>query len=286
MLTTVTLLLFLALMVWGGKLPQKGIDGKRHLHNDSMSLEATKGLRGIAAIGVILHHISQESAFQLANGSNRPGELSIFVNAGYLFVAIFFFCSGFGLIKSLNSKPDYFNGFIKKRLVKTLVIPFYVNVLLFAIFHLVCKTEFAPERWICNFLGLTLMNEYAWFPIVLSLLYLAFYIIFKNIKNRRLAFFLMFLVIFLQGVFFCFNGHFAWWAGPNNWWLNDNFEMAWWMEDKVIWFFGEWWVNASIAFLIGMIFAQHEEAIRNWFKKLYALKLILTIILFLFFISH
>lgn len=274
MLTGITLILFISLIIWGGKLPQKGEDGKRHLHKDSMSLEATKGLRGIAAIGVILHHISQESAFQQANGWGKPGELFYFVNAGYLFVAVFFFCSGFGLIKSLNSKPDYFKGFLKKRVVKTLVIPFYVSVIIYAVFRIACGNKLAPANWICNFLGITMMNEYAWFPIVMTILYLAFYLIFKNIKNRKLAFFLMFLVIFAQGVFFCFNGHFVWWIGPKNWWLNNSVTHKWWMEQKIFCFSGEWWVNSEIAFFIGMIFAQHEDAIREWFKKLYALKLI------------
>lgn len=280
MLTIITLVLFFALILWGCKFPEK-----KQLHQNSMSLEVTKGLRGIAAIGVILHHISQESAFQQANGWGKPGELFVFVNAGYYFVAIFFFCSGFGLIKSLNTKQDYLKGFIKKRIVKTIVIPFYINVILYAIWHLIAKDEFAPGRWICNFLGLTLMNEYAWYPIVLVILYFAFYFIFKNIKNRRVAFTLMALVIVIQGIFFCFNGHFAWWAGPKNWWLSDSFEAKWWMEDKVIWFFGEWWVNSSIAFLIGMIFAQNEEKIRSWFAKLYPAKLILCIVLFAAFYS-
>lgn len=284
MLTTVTMILFIGLMIWGGKLPQKNENGKRVLHGDSMSLEVTKGLRGIAAVGVILHHISQEAAFQQANGWGKPGELFMFVNAGYLFVSIFFFCSGFGLIKSLNTKENYFDGFIKKRIVKTLLIPFYVNVILYAVFHLVCGDKLAPGRWICNFLGLTLMNDYAWFPIVLTILYLAFYFIFRYVKNRNFAFVLMFLVIILQGIFFCFNGHFAWWAGPKNWWLGAGMEnVKWWMEDKVIWFFGEWWVNSSIAFLIGMIFAQKENEIRGWFTKLFALKLIGCIILFIVF---
>jgi len=283
MLTIVTMILFLALIIWGGKLPEKSLEGKRQVHQNSMSLEATKGLRGIAAIGVILHHISQESAFQQVNGWGKPGELFMFVNAGYYFVAIFFFCSGFGLIKSLNTKPEYLNGFCKKRILKTIVIPFYVNVILYAVYHLIARTEFAPQRWICNFLGLSLMNEYAWYPVVLTLLYLAFYLIFKNVKNRKLAFTLIGIVIVLQGIFFCFNGHFAWWAGPKNWWLSDTVQRKWWMEDRVIWFFGEWWVNSSIAFLIGMIFAQNEEKIRNWFSKWYALKLILTIVLLLIF---
>ena len=75
------------LLLWGGKF--SGF-GKEKFHEDSTSLEVTKSLRGFAAIGVILHHISQETAFQNANGWNAPGEISIFVNYGYKFVAIFF----------------------------------------------------------------------------------------------------------------------------------------------------------------------------------------------------
>ena len=110
-LTYTVYLLILLLLLWGGKFA--GFK-KEDFHEDSASLDSFISLRGFAAIGVILHHISQENAFQWAGGGyGKPGELSIFVNAGFLFVSIFFFCSGYGLIKSLETKPDYFNGFIK-----------------------------------------------------------------------------------------------------------------------------------------------------------------------------
>ena len=267
------------LLIWGGKFA--GFKNTQ-FHENSSSLEVMKSLRGFAAIGVILHHISQESAFQYINmtrGMYKPGELSIFVNAGYLFVSIFFFCSGYGLIKSFDSKPDYFNGFLKKRVVKTLVIPYYVNVVLFAIYHLICQNKMPVAHWITNFVGLTLMNDYAWYPIVAALLYVAFYLIFKNIKNQKVGFLLMAVIIFLMGVFFCFNGHFAWWAGPKNWWLSGMERAAWWKQEKIIWFYGEWWVNSAPAMIAGMIFARKEEKIREWFKKLYWLKLLGAIVL-------
>ena len=268
------------LLLWGGKF--SGF-GKEKFHEDSTSLEVTKSLRGFAAIGVILHHISQETAFQNANGWNAPGEISIFVNYGYKFVAIFFFCSGFGLIKSLYTKPDYLNGFLKKRVLKAIVIPFYVNVILYFPFVLLSGEKLPVAHWITNFLGLTLMNEYAWYPIVLTLLYLSFYVLFKHIKNRKVCFALMFVIIFLMGVFFSITGHRAWWAGPKNWWLNPSYHPKWWMEERIIWFFGEWWVNSCIAFLVGMIFAHNEEKIVAWFKKAYWAKLLLVIVVYLTF---
>ena len=252
---------------------------KNEFNDDFLSLDVTKSLRGLAAIGVILHHISQESAFQ------KVKELSPFVNAGFYFVAIFFFCSGFGLIKSLKTKENYLDGFLKKRVLKTIVIPFYVCVLLYGIYKLIMGVKMPVAHWITNLLGLTLMNDYAWYPIVLSILYVAFYFIFKYIKNRKLCFALMFLVIFAQGVFFAFNGHFAWWAGEKNWWLKPNAwaNAQWWMQQRIIWFYGEWWVNSSIAFFIGMIYANFEEKIVAWFKKCYWIKLVALLALWLIF---
>ena len=277
----VTYALVVLLLLWGGKFAR----GKGVFHEDSASLEVTKCLRGFAALGVILHHISQEQAFQMLGKSYGKGALGIFVNAGFFFVAIFFFCSGFGLIKSLETKENYLDGFLKKRVLKAILIPFYVNAILFGLFRFASGEKLMPAQWLTGILGLTMLNEYAWYPVVLTFLYLAFYFIFKYIKNRKICFALMLVVILLQGVFFCFNGHFAWWADKPNWWLVPGaFQKAkWWMQQKVFWLSGEWWVNSSPAFFIGMVFAAKEEKIRNWFKKLYWLKLVCCIVLFVAF---
>ena len=70
--------LLILLMIWGGRF-----SGFREFHEDHFALENTKSLRGLAALGVIVHHISQREFYQDA------GELHSFVNAGFLFVAVF-----------------------------------------------------------------------------------------------------------------------------------------------------------------------------------------------------
>jgi hypothetical protein len=50
-----------------------------------------------------------------------------------------------------------------------------------------------------------------------------------------------------------------------------------------MWFFGEWWVNSSIAFFIGMIYANFEEKIVAWFKKCYWIKLLALLVLWMIF---
>ena len=254
---------FISLFIWGGN---NKFGRKNEINEDFTSLETMKSLRGFAAIGVILHHISQEEVFQ------SKGVLTPFVNAGAYFVAIFFFCSGYGLLKSLDSKPDYLKGFIRNRIVKAIVVPFYINVILYGILMLITGASFKPAHVVCNLLGITMMNEYAWFPIVLALLYLVFYLCFRFIKNRPVCFTIILLFIFGLGVLFCYNGHFVWWKGKNNWWLFGNTGIKWWQKEKVFWFSGEWWVNSAPAFFTGLLFAQFEKKITAFFRKLYCIK--------------
>ncbi len=277
-LTYTVYALIVALFIWGGKFA--GFK-KEQFHEDSSSLDSMKSLRGFAAIGVILHHISQENGFQQAGGYGKAGELSIFVNAGFLFVAIFFFCSGYGLIKSLETKPDYLNGFMKKRVLKALVIPYYVSILIYGILRAASGERFAPVQWITNIIGVSMMNPYAWYPIIAAILYTVFYLFFKHIKNRKVCYILMAAVILLLGMIFCINGHFAWWAGPKNWWLSPSSPLykKWWAQQQVWWISGEWWINSCPALLIGMLFARYEENIRAWFKKFYWGKLVLVLVI-------
>ena len=274
-LDQVVLYFFIVLIFWGGT---NKFGRRQEFNDDYASLEIMKSLRGLAAIGVILHHISQEDIFQSRH------VLSMFVNAGAHFVAIFFFCSGFGLIKSLDTKKDYLKGFIKNRIVKVIVLPFYVNVLVYALLISLSGTKFPKERWIFNFLGLTMMNTYAWFPIVLALLYLVFYLCFRFIKKRPVCLAIIFVFIIALGLVFCFNGHFAWWSGKNNWWLmTDPNKAKWWQGQMTLWFSGEWWVNSAPAFFTGLLFANYEKQIAGFFKKAYAVKfhilLVITMIL-------
>ena len=273
--------LFIILFIWGGT---NKFGKKDEFNEDFLSLDAMKSLRGFAALGVIIHHISQEPFFQ------QEGILSPFVNAGAYFVAIFFFCSGYGLLKSYDTKENYLKGFIKNRIVKSIVVPFYINVIIYGILTALVKIPLEPTQWVTNFLGVTMMNVYAWFPIVLALLYLVFFIVFKIFKDRKhrpIAFAIIFLFIIAMGVGTMFNGHFAWWAGPDNWWMDDKFwepSAQWWMDEKIFWFHGEWWVNSAPAFLTGLIFANYEKQIVAFFKKKYIIKYhVLLIITMLFY---
>ena len=260
----------LFLFIWGISIAPKG-----KFHTDYITRDVTLSMRGLAAIGVILHHISQEELFQ------TKGELGLFLNAGYLYVAIFFFCSGYGLLKKFDDDPGYLNGFLKKRL-PVVIVPYYVSILFYGIFNIIIGNHLEPLQWVTNLLGVTMMNEYAWYPVVLVILYVAFYLIFRREGSRVQKLVYMLIVIFAMGMFFCVEGHFLWWAGSTpNWWMNPYSADSdkWYLQQKVFWLSGEWWVNSQIAFLFGMVYETFEDKITAFFRKRYLLKIAVLIVI-------
>lgn len=260
-LSYIVVAILLFLMFWGGKF-----SGFKEFHEDHFGLANTRSLRGIAALGVIIHHISQRDFFQDA------GELHSFVNAGFLFVSVFMFLSGFGLAKSLKKKPDYLKGFLRKRL-PVLLVPFYVSIVFCSIARTLIGERFTWGRWICNLAGLMPANDYAWYPVVLTVLYLVFYLAFRKGGSRNKGLMIVLAAVPGLGLLFAVNGHSAWWVGRSG--------RPWWAEDRLFWFSGEWWVNANIAFFLGLLFAFKEEKINAFFRKLYFVKLPVLLALYI-----
>lgn len=264
--------IFIFLALWGGKFA----GFKNSFNEDFSSIKVSQSLRGLCALGILFHHISLQDAFKIS------GELKIFSVSGIFFVSVFFFYSGYGLIKSIDTKPGYLETFIKCRILKSLVIPFYINIALYAIFFLAIGCNFPASKWICGLLGITLLNEYAWFPIVIVILYLLFYVLFYNLNRREDAFYFIFISICFMALIFCIFGHFPFNQKNLGWnyFVYDIPESNWWERAMQFWFHGEWWINTPIIFLFGMIFANNEKSIVKWFKSFYWLKLFFNIVLF------
>ncbi len=71
------------------------------------SLPQTKALLGFSALGVALHHLAQKSCAPWHPQWYIVHGLDVFVDMGFLFVAVFLFCSGLGLYKRWKTKPNY-----------------------------------------------------------------------------------------------------------------------------------------------------------------------------------
>lgn len=92
------------------------------------SLQATFPLRGVLALGITFHHISQRIDWFVPD---CPWWISQFSFVGAPIVAVFFFLSGYGLMVSLKRKGKmYLEGFIKKKIFK-IALPLILCSLVF-----------------------------------------------------------------------------------------------------------------------------------------------------------
>ena len=239
---SVYLALVLFLLVMGCKKAENGSFHKTFLDHSVM-----KGLQGFAAMGVVLHHVTQ---IVTQYGQHDKGLINVMNDAGVLFTALFFFCSGYGLVSSLLHKEDYLKGFLRKRLPAVLV-PFYVCNWLFIIVSLLAGARPKPLDLVLYISGLVLLNDQMWFIVELAILYVVFYFCYRKRKKDSLPLWKMAAVLGVMTVVSLLLGHDG---------LPDS-------QGK--WFYGEWWFNTSWTFLVGMVIAKHKDQVVSFAKRHY-----------------
>ena len=245
---TYVILIVLALVLFLGSSLSK----KHEWQEEPLSLDKAKAVQGFAAVAIILHHLAQELA-------GNAGAIGFFNELGVLFVGIFFFFSGYGLYTSLSTKENYLKGFLKKRFV-TILIPFYICIIVFTVAAAISGTQFNPIQLLCVLSGWSLINANMWYIVEIVILYIAFYVIYKLIRNRTAATVVMtiFVAAMITGSFLLAHGA----------------DMS-----CSFWFQGEWWYNSTLLFVIGIIFSKHSDLIRRIARKGYAILLPVSAIL-------
>ena len=94
--------------------------------------DSTDSLRGLAMLGIILHHIH-----------NRLGLCSpIISQVGYLATGLFFFISGYGNMLSINKKNDINVKWFVRKLLK-IYVPFFVAYW----FYYICNIIFTVLQY-------------------------------------------------------------------------------------------------------------------------------------------
>jgi membrane-bound acyltransferase YfiQ involved in biofilm formation len=237
LLTAPTWLLILG--IFGLLLAGVKVAARGQFRQDALGLHQAKCIQGACAVMIIFHHSSQEF---INNQTGTAGALGLFYNAGVLLVGVFFFFSGYGLVKSMLTKLDYLKGFLRRRLPSVL-IPFWVCT---AVFLLAYSAAGVPQSMLdilLCFCGVYLANSHMWYIIELVLLYVLFWAVFRRMQSRRTAL----LTVTLVTAAFTL-------AGPC-------FGHGW------HWFQGEWWYNTTMLFAIGMTVAMYEKEISAFLQK-------------------
>lgn len=234
-------LLLLAISFWNCEFA-----GLNSFNEKMWDRDQSKNIRAIACIGVILHHVTQ---LITDCGAAYSGPITVFSNMGILFTAIFFFFSGYGLMVSVGSKETYLDDFLWHRL-PTILIPFFVlNSIYILVLVFWCGYKYTGLEIVKYFFGINLINSNGWYMAEILILYLAFYVLFKYLKNKDVALVLLIAVTLFIIIASMDNGHDL---GSNS-----------------HWFKGEWWYNTTIVFVMGLLFARFREYIISSFKRFY-----------------
>ena len=114
-----------------------------------MSRERSKKILGLFSVLIMLHHLGQKVSAPWVPELYRQHGLELFVPIGYLLVSFFFFCSGYGLIKSAKSRDDYFDGFLIRRLNRILFVFAVTQLIYFAVrtFQKAVSLPLNPYSW-------------------------------------------------------------------------------------------------------------------------------------------
>ena len=237
------------------------VPAKKGLLSDTfLNLNQSKNIQASVCLAIILHHLTQQITVY---GMHPKGPITLLNYIGYLFTGLFFFFSGYGLMASLNARPDYLKSFLKHRLPAVL-IPFWViNILGVILTSALPGPKLKPAKVICDITGLTLINSNGWYIIEICMLYIIFYVLFRFIKNRNAASTLMCAATILIIIYAFFQGH-----DPEG--------------AKAHWFKGEWWYNSTLTFVFGIYFIRFKDRFSDFcvkhYGKMVSLFAVLTVI--------
>jgi putative acyltransferase len=214
-------------------------------NKEYLNVKSTSGLRGFLALGIIFHHISP----LVKTGE----EFSNFSYMGTYIVSIFFFLSAYGLYVQNESRENYLDNFLVKRLSK-IIVPFFIISLIYMFYRFV-NGQLIDLNFFINLFkqGSTIIYN-GWFVDIIILMYIFFYLSFKFFQNKFLS--IVFNTIFII-CYICLAIK-----------LGYNF----------------WWYNSVLAFAIGLIWAKNQNKIDRFLEKYYFIVIVLVTVLL--FVSH
>lgn len=196
MITRIDILLVLFLILLGVGLKYSG----KEIYDDYINPDYSLQLKGICALIIVFHHISQKLSGGLF--------VLIFQRVGCLAVAIFFLLSGYGLMKRFNSDSFYLNQFITKRMIR-LGVPYIIYVfIIFAVMS--CELFLRVEN------GISYSYLISWFIFSIAIMYFIFWLSYKqsHFGNTKLA---ILLVVYITVCIF---------LKLPGWWYNASFAFA------------------------------------------------------------
>ncbi len=220
-------LALIALLLWRCK-PVRPLSGFRE---DYLAAVPCRSLRGFFALVVILHHLSQQT------GSGSLFQL--FRYFGTLPVSVFFFLSGYGLMRQYLLKPGYGRRFLLRRLPPLLGAYLFVLLAIKLVYAVGGESVSLSELT-----GLVLSGDLImcilWYVLVAVLFYLVFGLLMHTMGNRPGA------VLLGMGLWYLLYAALCWRLR-----------------------LGQWLYNTCHLMVVGMLWAYYEKGLLSFIKRSY-----------------
>lgn len=173
-------------------------------NQDYLSRKNTELMKGILAIGVLLHHIWQKTHIGV-----EPDAFGFFMQSlGYYCVTGFFFILGYGLKYSFENREGYLDDFQSKRVLPVFVINLTL-VFIYAIEKVLLGFELTwPNILLSCFWGGNVVT-FGWYLLVILVFYEFFFFAHKYSRRKEMS--LLALVIIYMLLCFTFNKQVWWW---------------------------------------------------------------------------
>ena len=242
------LILYILSVFSGTKFEKK----PKHFNSKYFSFEQCNVLKGVFAVLVVLHHIS--------NQTNSGIIFNCLYHFGVFGTAGFFTISGYGLMTQLNNKREkYLKIFLSKR-IGLILIPYSIFFVVYFIYGHFTNGLSIINAFSSLYNGNPIVTN-SWYIIAILYLYIQFFINANLLflKNHKILFLISNIIAVVVYIFICRNLH-----------------------------YGMWWYNTPHCFLTGIFLAMFENKILKFLKKHYLLILFgnLFFITFLYILKY
>ena len=210
---------------------------------DYLSNKSTKSLKGLLALLIIFHHVSQK----ITTGEN----FSNFEYMGRYIVALFFFLSGYGLYFQYSNNATYMENFLRKRLARIL-IPFTVFIIIYVIYRATLGEVVNVDFFLSFWRDHSNIVYNGWFVNSIIVLYVIFYVSFK-MKDSKSSFYMLTLLTLVYIFLKAYQNH------------------------------GDWEYVSIMAFLLGIFWMKNRISIDKYIEENYFVFLVsFSILMYVF----
>lgn len=154
---------------------------KKGVYVDYLSKENTQSIKGIFIIIVFMSHVRGYAKYSLISDQFV---ISILDYLGQFMVAMFLFCSGYGVFESIKNKgEEYINSFPQNRIGKA-YFDFAIALGLWLIVDVLLQTKYTLKTIVLSFTGWENIGNSSWYMFVIFTLYIITFICFKIFRSR------------------------------------------------------------------------------------------------------